>query len=96
MKHAFPDEEKGEIYINFSIEINKLYSLIVKDNGVPFKGEVSFEISNTLGLVSILTDGSNGKIFFNKKEKITKHTFMDTEIRTYNPITQENSFYAEE
>ncbi|MBW4576629.1 MAG: amino acid permease [Aphanothece sp. CMT-3BRIN-NPC111] len=50
LKHAFPDNRKGKIFINFNPIDNEQFLLIVKDNGVGFPLDLDWQNTKTLGL----------------------------------------------
>ena len=62
LKHAFPDERKGEIQVDLHPDGRGQYVLTVSDNGAGFPGDVDFRNTDTLGLqlVNTLT-GSVGR-----------------------------------
>ena len=66
LKHAFSQGESGEIDINFHIH-DKKYFLEVKDNGIGFPNDISYENTESLGLrlVTSLTEQIDGVIEFN-------------------------------
>jgi len=63
LKHAFPDEQSGEIFISLGIEGDK-HVLIFRDNGIGFPDKVDFKKSISLGLqlVTTLTNQLGGDI----------------------------------
>ena len=63
MKHAFPNDRKGKIDIEFKLE-DGIYSMIVSDNGVGFPKDYDLEVSDSLGLriVNSLTEQIDGQI----------------------------------
>ncbi len=63
LKHAFPENRKGQIRIELRKEQEKSL-LIVADDGVGFPKDMDFHNSNSLGvqLVSMLTEQLNGTI----------------------------------
>jgi len=81
LKHAFPDDNKGEIYIEL-LKTDDKYVLNVKDNGVGFPDDIDFKNTKSLGLQlvnnlvsqvegTIELEGSNGSSFniiFNELE----------------------------
>ena len=79
VKYAFPDNGKGEIFIQLK-EINGWVELLVKDNGIGLPQDFEIETSDTLGLQLVLTlvdqldgeiaySGKNGTEFLIKFEK---------------------------
>ncbi len=69
MKHAFPDERKGNININFK-ETDEEYVLKVEDDGIGFPEDVDFEKTDSLGLriVNSLTEQIDGEISLDRSE----------------------------
>ena len=63
MKHAFPNERSGEIYIEFKLDKGK-YTMVVADNGVGFPEDYDIQNTDTLALriVNSLTEQIEGKI----------------------------------
>jgi len=72
LKHAFPPDEKGEIYIKFSSSGQGRYTLIVKNKGsrVAFPENLDLRQAKTLGLqlVCTLTGQLRGEISLNRME----------------------------
>lgn len=72
LKHAFPPDEKGEIYIKFSSSGKGSYTLIVKNRGsrVAFPENLDFRQTKTLGLqlVCTLTGQLRGEISLSRLE----------------------------
>lgn len=68
LKYAFPNNNKGEININFTASGNN-FVLIVKDDGIGFPKDLDFLDTQTLGLqlVVALTEQLEGKIEINKE-----------------------------
>ncbi|MGZ7044542.1 MAG: sensor histidine kinase, partial [Methanobacterium sp.] len=50
LKHAFPGNREGEIYIDLHLRNDHQYSLIVADNGIGLPEGFDFENPNALGL----------------------------------------------
>jgi two-component sensor histidine kinase len=50
LKYAFPDSQKGEVYIQFKIDKGQRLHLNVGDNGVGFPENVDFQNTASLGL----------------------------------------------
>ena len=67
MKHAFPQKEKGEIYIYVLKDDENHYTLIVKDNGIGFPQGLNYQNPDSLGLklVHSLTRQFKGTIDMN-------------------------------
>jgi two-component sensor histidine kinase len=55
LKHAFPDERKGEIRVDLHLDGRDGYVLTVSDNGVGFPEGVDFQKTETLGLQLVNT-----------------------------------------
>lgn len=69
LKHAFPENRKGEIYIELNQNSgNNKYTLIIKDNGIGFPSNVDFRKTESLGLqlVTTLSEQLGGTIELNK------------------------------
>lgn len=64
LKHAFPDDQGGEIRIEFQAGPDGQLSLVVADNGVGFPTPVDFNLNASLGLqlVNALVTQLNGTI----------------------------------
>ncbi|MTK62990.1 MAG: hypothetical protein F8N15_00185 [Methanobacterium sp.] len=67
MKHAFPDDRKGNIEIKFCSE-DENYTLIVEDDGIGFPEDVDLYNTNSLGLriVNSLTEQIDGELILDK------------------------------
>ncbi len=67
LKHAFPGNRKGEIYIGLNKDNEHNYTLILKDNGIGFPPDINFRKTDSLGLqlVTTLTEQLGGKINLN-------------------------------
>jgi len=65
IKHAFPEQKKGAIYLNLKSENNYIY-LEVIDNGIGIPAGIDYNNTNTLGLqlVNTLIDQLDGEIKF--------------------------------
>jgi PAS domain S-box-containing protein len=83
MKHAFPNDRKGKIDIEFKLE-DGIYSMIVSDNGVGFPKDYDLEVSDSLGLriVNSLTEQIDGQIEL-ERENGTRY-IIKFEEETYN------------
>ncbi|MGZ7117311.1 MAG: histidine kinase dimerization/phosphoacceptor domain -containing protein [Methanobacterium sp.] len=82
LKHAFPGNREGEIYIDLHLRNDHQYSLIVADNGIGLPEGFDFENPNALGLQlvnglvsqldgTLKLDTNNGtkfEVIFNKLE----------------------------
>jgi PAS domain S-box-containing protein len=82
LKHAFPDNRKGEIIINF-FRKNDHYEFIVIDNGVGFPDEIDYKNTESLGMqiVTSLTDQIDGQILLNTDNGTSfKISFKEEEI----------------
>ncbi|BDZ66948.1 sensor histidine kinase [Methanobacterium ferruginis] len=66
IKHAFPDDQKGEITIKFYQKDHKLI-LTVKDNGIGFPADIGLDNASSLGLtlVNTLVNQIGGEIEIN-------------------------------
>jgi two-component sensor histidine kinase len=64
LKHAFPGDTRGAIYIGFSSGPDGRYTLVVEDNGIGLPEEVDFRHSRSLGLqlVNTLVEQLEGTI----------------------------------
>jgi two-component sensor histidine kinase len=64
LKHAFPGDARGAIYIGFSSGTGGRYTLVVEDNGIGFPAELDFRRSRSLGLqlVNTLVEQLEGTI----------------------------------
>jgi len=69
MKHAFPLDKGGEIYLRCA-ESEGVFTLIVKDNGKGFPGDMDFRKADSLGLqiVSDLVQQLEGDIRLEQEE----------------------------
>ncbi len=77
LKHAFPDDRQGEIYIELRADDGQL-TLMVSDNGVGFPEGSGFRNTETLGLqlVNMLVDQLEGTIELDRRGGTTfKITF---------------------
>jgi two-component sensor histidine kinase len=63
LKHAFPDERKGEIHIELRSDMAPQVTMIVRDTGVGFPSGVDFSQPETLGLQLVygLTEQLGGR-----------------------------------
>ncbi|MCK4312072.1 MAG: GAF domain-containing protein, partial [Candidatus Cloacimonetes bacterium] len=76
LKYAFPHGEKGKITVNFiwkedtEFHDGKIYTLVVKDNGVGFPADIDFRNTESLGLqlVNTLVEQLHGNIKLNGEE----------------------------
>jgi PAS domain S-box-containing protein len=68
IKYAFPNKEKGSIYISISKEIDK-FILVVKDDGIGLPENLDLENSKTLGLrlVDTLVQQIRGTMITNQE-----------------------------
>jgi len=64
LRHAFPQDRKGEIKIELKSNVNNEYSLIISDNGIGIPEDIDFKNSKSLGLqlVNTLTNQLDGSI----------------------------------
>jgi two-component sensor histidine kinase len=68
LKHAFPGDKKGEIYVGISSDGNGNYMLTVGDNGVGFPEDLDFRDTQSLGLqlLLMLVEQIEGRIELNR------------------------------
>ncbi len=85
IKHAFPDNKKGEVFIRFATNKQKRTKLVVSDNGIGLPKSVNLLEPKTLGLqlVSDLVEQIEGKI---KVERAKGTTFNITFYYTTPPL----------
>ena len=64
LKHAFPDDREGEIYICMQSIENGLLKLVIQDNGIGLSPDIDFRNTETLGLqlICTLTEQLDGHI----------------------------------
>ena len=65
LKHAFPEDRKGNIFINIAYDtFNKEYWLVIRDDGIGIQKDFDVKSSTSFGLklVSTLVDQMSGKI----------------------------------
>ena len=69
LKHAFPRERKGEIYISLKAN-NGLFKLTISDTGIGFPGNLDFRNTESLGLklVNSLTHQIDGNIELDRSQ----------------------------
>ena len=69
IKHAFPEDKRGEIRIKMSARPKGKYHLIVADNGIGFPNKLDFRKTKTLGLqlVNDLVRQLHGSIVLSRK-----------------------------
>ena len=71
LKHAFPDNRKGELRVDLGKSKDKEYdyTLIIGDNGIGYPGDLDFRTSDTLGmvLVNLLVKQLHGVIDLERK-----------------------------
>ena len=79
LKHAFPDNKKGEIFIGLYLE-KKEIKLIVSDNGSGLPKQVNYRNTKSLGLQLVITlvDQLNGKIELENKRPTTRFIIQFT------------------
>ena len=67
LKHAFPSQKSGNIYIGFR-SADDLYSFTVSDDGIGLPENIDPERSNSLGLklISMLTEQLHGNLHINR------------------------------
>jgi PAS domain S-box-containing protein len=69
LKHAFPDDRKGEIYISIDLNKQGKYLINMKDNGIGFPEDFDIHNTKTLGmqLVTDLVHQIGGQVRLNRK-----------------------------
>jgi PAS domain S-box-containing protein len=88
LKHAFPNEKKGEIIISFTSE-NDENTLIISDNGIGLPDDFDLENPRSLGLqlLNALVKQLHGKIQIHTNEFTTfQITFKKVFLSTYSGI----------
>ena len=67
LKHAFPNERKGEVYISLKSKEDK-YELIIHDNGIGLPEKLDFNNLESLGLLLVnnLTEQIDGELTINR------------------------------
>jgi len=77
LKYAFPNNNKGEIYVGIKPINNLEFELKIGDNGVGYAQEKTFESSLSLGfqLILSLTEQLNGAIKRDLSKKGTHYSF---------------------
>jgi len=67
--YAFPEERRGDIWIDFKLSESDKYIMTIKDNGVGLPRDIDFNRSSTFGfrLVNELAEQLNGNIRLNKR-----------------------------
>ncbi len=70
LKHAFPGNAQGAIYIGFSTGMEGRYTLVVKDNGIGFPAGLDYRHTRSLGLqlVNTLVEQLEGTIELDTSE----------------------------
>jgi len=73
VKHAFPEDRKGIIEINFNMLDKENYQLIYRDNGIGLSNDIDFETATTLGLnlINNLAKQIEGEAIFEQTEWTT-------------------------
>ena len=83
LKHAYPDDEGGEIYIGFKRTLKSNFVMTVRDYGIGLSEEELDGSRNTLGLtiVQSLASQLGGEVDFNSIEGTAfRLEFPDTEL----------------
>lgn len=72
LKHAFPDNREGNIYLKIFRNADNSYQLVYKDDGIGFSGDYTSEDPSKLGilLINTLNDQLEGKLSINVTEGI--------------------------
>lgn len=84
LKHGFPDGKQGEILIDFLLENDKEYKLVVKDNGIGFPEDLNLQNIESLGLqlVNMLTQQLKGTVELDRNHGTTfKITFPISDLK---------------
>lgn len=84
LKHAFPEDKKGEIQIKFYSDNNN-FILIISDNGIGFPKELDFHKTKSLGLQLVNTSVEQ------LKGKIELDRTKGTKFKIKFPISQKNA-----
>ncbi len=73
LKHAFPDDRKGEILVELGSEDNGKFRLVVKDNGIGFPEDLDYKNTSSLGmqLVISLTNQIEGELYLSRNNGTT-------------------------
>ncbi len=73
VKHAFPGDEEGEVYVETGLDNHGNNVLIVRDNGMGLLDEINFKESGTMGfqLVNSLVNQLNGSVILSRGEGTT-------------------------
>jgi len=90
LKHAFPPDTPGEIYIELRSDSLKQSTLIVRDTGIGLPQAVDFRDTRSLGLqlVNLLTQQLHGTIRLDRHEGTTfTITFAELLSKTRVPAT---------
>ena len=69
LKHAFPLNSKGEIYIGLTLDLDNMYTLTVSDNGIGLPPDIGYREAKTLGLklIATLSKQLQGEIELNRE-----------------------------
>jgi len=86
LKHAFPEDRKGEIMIEFLSYENNNFELMVKDNGIGLSKDIQLENKKSMGLmlVKTLVDQLMGKIILERNGGTTFKISFSEIIRKKN------------
>jgi PAS domain S-box-containing protein len=73
VKHAFPEDKKGKISVEFGLDNQENNVLIVEDNGVELSDDIDFKNSGTMGfqLVNTLVNQLKGSIILSRDKGTT-------------------------
>ena len=88
IRHAFPDEMKGNISISFSVYEDQ-YSLVIADNGIGFPDDVDIKSNKSIGfiLINTLITQLKGKLTINSnKGTETIITFYNQDLKTFSKM----------
>ena len=74
LKHAFPGDRAGEIFVSFR-KVDGQYTMLFKDDGVGISEDVDLNLPSTLGLtiVNALTDQLGGTIGMSRNDGCEVH-----------------------
>jgi PAS domain S-box-containing protein len=73
LKHAFPGDRDGKIYISFLRLEDESYQLIVRDDGIGIPDNINFDSTETLGmhLIDMLAKQIEGNVDLERKDGST-------------------------
>jgi PAS domain S-box-containing protein len=70
LKHAFPGDREGKIYLSFLRLDDEAYQLIVRDDGIGIPENINFDTTGTLGmhLIDMLAKQIEGNVLLERKD----------------------------